>query len=125
LLEHHRLFKQGRVSLAKRKSLTADDRRNFTSLVSMYQATDLYLMEGKRSYWTGFKTIRPSNETVIKDFVKRANFFWDSLVKAAPQLKKVQQLGSDNPLPRAYRNDETGGDFLFRPIAPPIIATCL
>src|SRR5262249_33660175 len=63
LLENHSLFKKGRISLAKRKSLATDDDKNFTSLVAMYQATDTYLMTGSRSQWLQFKTVRPADES--------------------------------------------------------------
>jgi DNA sulfur modification protein DndB len=124
LLEQHPLFKQGRVSLEKRKSLAAQDTRNFTSLTAMYQATDIYLMEGKRSQWVAFKTVRPADEAVINRFVKRANRFWDFLIKAAPQLKRVENLEPEQALPKSYRSN-SGGDLLFRPIAPPIVAISL
>ncbi len=124
LLENHSLFKQGRVSLEKRKSLAPNDKRNFTSLMSMYQATDIYLMEGDRSQWTKFKMARPLNEEKIQYFIRKANKFWDLLVKTIPQLKKVQELKAEDSLPKSYRNN-TGGDLFFRPITPPIIAECL
>ncbi len=124
LLEQHSLFKRGRVSLELRKNLAATDRTSFTSLIAMYQATDIYLMQGNRSTWKAFKTIRPTKETDIREFVRRANHFWDSLVKAVPPLKKVEGLKDQQPLPKSYRNKQ-GGDLLFRPIAPPIVASCL
>jgi DNA sulfur modification protein DndB len=124
LLENHPLFKQGRVSMAKRKSLAPNDDKNFTSLTAMYQATDAYLMTGSRSAWLQFKSVRPTDETVIADYVNKANHFWNSLIRAVPPLKRVQTLHPQEPLPRAYRSSR-GGDMIFRPIMPPIIATCL
>jgi DNA sulfur modification protein DndB len=124
LLENHALFKQGRVSLEKRKALAPSDKRNFTSLMSVYQATDIYLMDRDKQQWAAFKTIRPAKEDVIHSFVEKANRFWNSLVKAAPQLRRVQKLKPEALLPKSYRNNH-GGDLLFRPIAPPIIASCL
>jgi DNA sulfur modification protein DndB len=124
LLERHPLFRQGRISLELRKNLAATDKTSFTSLIAMYQATDLYLMQGNRSTWKAFKTIRPTKEKDIREFVRQANHFWDSLVEAVPQLKKVEALKVQQPLPKSYRSNK-GGDFLFRPIAPPIVAWSL
>jgi DNA sulfur modification protein DndB len=124
LLERHPLFKQGRVSLRKGKALAPTDRTSFTSLIAMYQATDIYLMQGRRSTWTLFKTVRPPKETVIKDFVAKASHFWDLLVGAVAQVRRVTQLKPQQFLPKSYRS-ENGGDLLFRPIAPPIVAMCL
>lgn len=124
LFENHPLFKQGRVSLEKRKSLAPNDKKNFTSLMSMYQATDIYLKEGDRSQWNNFKMVRPANDETIQNFVSKANKFWDLLVKTIPQLRKVQRLKPEESLPKSYRNN-AGGDLLFRPITPPIIAECL
>jgi DNA sulfur modification protein DndB len=124
LLEHHPLFKQGRVSLEKRKSLLPSDRRNFTSLIAMYQATDNYLKDLDNSQWDKFKRVRPSDDETVAAFIRKAHKFWNLLVKAIPQLQKVQRLKADESLPKSYRST-AGGDLLFRPITPPIIAACL
>src|SRR5262249_30186115 len=105
-------------------SLATDDDKNFTSLVAMYQATDTYLMTGSRSQWLQFKTVRPADESAVADYMAKANRFWNSLIRAVPPLKQVQTLRPQERLPRAYRSGG-GGDMIFRPIMPPIIATCL
>ena len=98
LLENHPLFKQGRVSLEKRKSLAPKDRKSFTSITAVYQAADIYLMEDDKSQWAALKTVRPANEEAIQKFLQKANGFWNFLVKAIPQLRKVQDLKPDQPL---------------------------
>jgi DNA sulfur modification protein DndB len=124
LLEEHSLFQQGRVSLEKRKSLAPHDRTNFTSLIAMYQATEIYLMDRKRSQWNQFKSVRPADEAVVRDYTRRAQHFWDLLVRAVPRLQKIERLSAAQMLPKSYRN-ERGGDFIFRPIFPPLVAMCL
>ena len=124
LLENHALFKNGRVSLKKGKSLPPQDDRNFTSLVALYQALDVYLMEGKRASWVSFKTVRPLNESELRKFIAKGHRFWNLLINAIPELRKIQNLDAEKPLPKKYRS-QNGGDLLFRPIAPPMIARCL
>lgn len=124
LLEKHPLFKNGRVSLTKGKALSPHDGKNFTSLTALYQAMDSYLMEGKRANWLGFKTVRPTEEIVVQEFIKKGHNFWNLLIAAIPELRKVQNLVGEESLPKAYRSSK-GGDLLFRAIAPPMIARCL
>lgn len=124
LLEYHPLFKNGRVSLSKSKSLSPTDDRNFTSLTALYQAMDLYLADIKRAIWQRFKTVRPNAEGVVQKFVQKGHLFWRQLVEAVPELQKVEELTADEPLPKEFRSPR-GGDLLFRAIAPPMIARCL
>jgi hypothetical protein len=81
-------------------------------------------MTGSRSEWLQFKTVRPADEAVVADYVDKANNFWNLLIRAVPPLKRVEALRPLERLPRAYRSSR-GGDVVFRPIMPPIIATCL
>ena len=124
LLENHPLFKNGRVSLTKGKALSPNDTRNFTSLTALDQAMDLYLAEGTKASWQAFKTVRPNTEAEVRRFVQKGQSFWDRLVKAVPELQKVQKLADGEPLPKKYRSPR-GGDLLFRAIAPPMISRCL
>jgi DNA sulfur modification protein DndB len=124
LLESHLLFKKGRVSLTKGKALSPNDTRNFTSLTALYQAMDLYLMQGKRANWLAFKTVRPNDEAVVQKFIARGHAFWNAMIRAIPELKQVQESDESKPLPKSYRSAK-GGDLLFRAIAPPMIVRCL
>ena len=124
LLERHSLFKNGRVSLAKGKAISVNDRKSFTSLPSLYQTMDTYLEEGSRSSWSAFKTVRPSPEETVSKFVEKAHDFWTRLVVAIPELKLVERLDPAENLPERFRGPN-GGDLLFRAIAPPMIARCL
>lgn len=124
LLENHPLFKKGRISLSKGKALAPNDTKNFTSLTALYQAMDLYLMQGKRATWVTFKTVRPNDEAVVQQFITKAHEFWNKMINAIPELKRVQDLDTSKPLPKSCRS-EKGGDLLFRAIAPAMIVRCL
>jgi DNA sulfur modification protein DndB len=124
LLEIHPLFKKGRISLTKGKALSPNDTQNFTSLTALYQAMDLYLMQGEKARWQAFKTVRPNDDTVVQQFITKGHGLWDALAGAIPELRKVQDLDILKPLPESYRSAK-GGDLLFRAIAPPMIVRCL
>lgn len=123
LLENHPLFKTGRVSLAKVKALSPMDNKHFTSLPALYEAMDIYLMEGARNSWKKFKTLRP-REDEVQQRLKKSDAFWNRLIEAIPALQEIQELEIDKPLSPKYRSIK-GGDLLFRPIALPLIAKCL
>ena len=124
LLENHPLFMSGRVSLTKGKAISPTDTKNITSLTALYQAMDLYLMQGKRAAWQTFKTVRPANERDVQQFIVKGHEFWNAMVRAIPELGNLQDLDASKPLPKSYRSAK-GGDFLFRAIAPPVIVHCL
>lgn len=124
LLENHSMFKNERVSLKKGKALSPYDDVNFTSLVALYQAMDLYFMEGNKASWQAFKAVRPGKENEVQAFINRGHEIWNLLLDSIPELQKVQNLSSSKSLPKAYRSTE-GGDLLFRAIALPMLMRCL
>lgn len=124
LLENHPLFEHGRVSLSKGKALSPTDSKNITSLPALYQTMDTYLMHGNRTNWQRFKAVRPNKEADVQAYVRRGHEFWNKLVEAVAELRKVQTLKADQPLPKRLRSTQ-GGDFLFRAIAFPILAKSL
>jgi DNA sulfur modification protein DndB len=124
LLENHPLFTKGRISLTKGKALAPTDTKNFTSLTALYQAMDLYLMQGKRPAWQTFKTVRPNDEAIVQQFITNGHEFWNALIGAIPALKRVQDLDGAKPLPKSCRSPK-GGDLLFRAIAPTMLVRCL
>jgi DNA sulfur modification protein DndB len=124
LLEHHRLFIQGRVSIAKQKSIGTDDRRNIISLVALHQAMNLYFATGGPQKWERFRATRPS-EDVVKTFIDRADTFWNLCISQFTELEAVTRLKPDEDLPRTFRNHKDGGDLLFRPIFFPMVVRSL
>jgi hypothetical protein len=77
-----------------------------------------------RAAWQTFKTVRPSTEAELQLFIQKGHQFWNQLVHAIPELQKIEKLTEAQPLPKKFRSQK-GGDFLFRAIAPPMIARCL
>jgi len=124
LLEKHPLFQQGRVSIARQKSISPDDHRSITSLVALYQAMGIYLTQGSAKQWQRFRSTRPSEESV-ETYVQKAHKFWDRLAESLPELQAIIQLRQDEDIPATLRNQEDGGDVLFRPIFPPMMIRCL
>ena len=124
LLESHPLFKDGRVSIALQKAISTRDHRSITSLPALNQTMNIYLSDRKPKEWGNFRAARPV-EAQVAHYTKKGHRLWDRIVKSFPELKRVVALSADQPLPRSYRNERTGGDLLFRPIFPPMLARCL
>lgn len=124
LLERHPLFKDARVSIALQKSIGIRDRRSITSLVALNETMNIYLADRRPKEWKTFRASRPI-ESEVTQYTRKGHALWDRLVKSFRELRRVMALSADEPMPRAYRNERTGGDLLFRPIFPPMLARSL
>lgn len=124
LLESHPLFKDGRVSIALQKAISTRDQRSITSLPALNQAMNIYLSDRKPKEWGTFRAARPK-EAQVTHYTQKAHRLWDRMTKSFPELKRVVALSAEQPLPKSYRNERTGGDLLFRPIFPPMFTRCL
>ena len=125
LIAKHPLFAEGKISFQKQKAINPTDQRNFTSVIALYQAMDIYLsinFTPKRE-WKKFKLVRP-DEDLVEQYVSRASQFWDKLVKWIPELQVVVNMSSDARLPDSFRGAH-GGDLFFRPILPVILTKTL
>ena len=125
LIEKHPLFADGKISLQQQKAINTTDRRSFTSIVALYQSMDTYLsirFTPKR-HWKKFKLMRP-DENAVKQYVARANRFWDNLVEQLSELQFVVNMKPDDELPVRFRS-VYGGNLLFRPILPLILTKAL
>ena len=125
LIAKHPLFAEGKISLQKQKAINPTDQRSFTSVIALYQAMDSYLsipFTPKRE-WKEFKLVRPSQD-LVEQYVSRASWFWDELVKRIPELQFVVNMGPEDKLPDLFRGAH-GGDLFFRPILPVILAKTL
>lgn len=124
LIEKHPLFMEGKISLQKRKSIDPTDQRNFTSVIALYQAMDTYLsINFTPKRWQKFKLVRPE-EDVVQQYVFRASRFWDKLIERIPELQFVANMKPEDKLLNSFRGAH-GGDLLFRPILPRILAKTL
>lgn len=113
LLESYRLLKEF-TSIKKGKNLPANDRKNLTTIVTVYDALDRYF-GWKRKDWKDFKKQRPS-ERQLEEFYKRAKELWDGLVSTFPPLKELSASEPEDEVSFRYRNRNTGGHLLFRPV---------
>jgi len=113
LLESYHLLKEF-TSIKKGKSIPTSDRRNLTTIVTIYDALDKYF-GGERKAWRDFKKQRPS-ERQLEEFYKRAKELWDGLVSAFPPLKELSASEPEDEVSFKYRNRNTGGHLIFRPV---------
>lgn len=125
LIEKHPLFTERKISLQKQKAINSADQRSFTSVIALYQAMDIYLSINftPKNKWQKFKLVRP-NEDIVEQYVSKAIQFWDKLVERIPELQFVVNMGPKDKLPNSLRSLH-GGDLLFRPILPVILAKTL
>jgi DNA sulfur modification protein DndB len=115
MVEENSLFK-GKTSVAQTKSIPAQDKRSFTTIVALYDSLDIFFRGDGMSEksWKEFKRIRPSEEEV-EAYYQKSEELWSSLAQYFPP---IQQVGDSEPaenIASLYRNKE-GGHVLFRPI---------
>jgi DNA sulfur modification protein DndB len=113
LVEGHPLFRE-RVSRQKGKAISKSDRRNVTSIVSLYDSMDIYFKTRPPRVWREFRKIRPS-DSKISEYYKGAAKLWNILTEQLPELRAVARSRPDEELVGQYRN-RTGGHLAFRPV---------
>lgn len=133
LLEEYDLFSHNRVAYAKQKAIPLNNRDAITSVITLYQAnTELF----KTYYFNQFHhkatpkkleeylKFRPSQEN-IDGFQAFCVVFWDAFKTRLSVIARY--LATDEEPAAHYRNNETGGHLLFRPIGflPFVKATLL
>ena len=118
LVEKHSLF-QEKISLSKTKAIAVRDDRNFTTIVTLYDALEI-LFRIKGRGWTDFKRHRPEDDE-ISEFYAKSACFWDIMIEYFPPLREVQVSQPDENVAGHYRHRE-GGHLLFRPVGLLIIA---
>jgi len=101
LVEEHPLFKD-RISLAKGKNVPVRDKRNLTTIVTLYDALDVFLRT-KRRGWNDFKKSRPDEGTIEK-FYGDAKLLWDTLIAYFPPLKELVDSISSEEVAAKYRH---------------------
>jgi DNA sulfur modification protein DndB len=113
LVEETPLFRN-KVSVAKNKSLPVTDRKNLTTIVTIYDALDIYLRTTQKG-WGKFKRKRPDSEDEVKSFFDRSTALFDSMCKSFPPLAKLRDSEPDDEVASRHRSVK-GGHLLFRPI---------
>lgn len=122
LLESYRLLKDF-TSIKKGKSIPASDRRNLTTIITVYDVLDNYFGRG-RNDWKDFKKQRPS-EGDLNKLYDSAKELWDGIVSAFPPVKELAASAPDAEISFKYRNRSTGGHLIFRPVGLVIITSVI
>lgn len=118
LIEEYKLFGDENISLTKSLSLSKYDYNNFTNIVTLYKCLDHLLpsfLSIKKQNWNKYKKNRPSEE-IISNCREHLFKFWDKFIEYFPVLNEY--LNQKDKANRAvkFRNKETGGNVLFRPV---------
>ena len=132
LLEEYPLFTGKRVNNAEQKAIPETDKNAFTSLITLYQCNvellKFYLKEQRnvnptKPYLTEFLRFRRSEDEInkIKEFILA---YWNCMVE---NINVIQEFLSTEEKPAdKFRNSETGGSLLFRPVGIlPFVSTTL
>src|SRR6266436_6477513 len=93
LLENYRLLKEF-TSIKKGKNIPAGDRRNLTTIVTVYDTLDKYFGWARKD-WRDFKKQRPS-ERQLDEFYKDALELWDGLVAEFKPLKELLESAPED-----------------------------
>jgi len=122
LLEEYDLFTGKRVVYAKQKAIPTNNKEAITSIITLYQA-NLELLKifyeeefnkkpTQKEIATYLKFRRPNEEIIqYKAFCIR---YWDAFMTKMSFVNEYVNKVENSA--EAYRNNETGGNLLFRPI---------
>ena len=112
LLEDHPLL-VNKVAMGMTKSISRTDRKNLTTIVTVYDVVDIVLSVGQRR-WKDYKRWRPP-EPKVEEFYRQATEFWDALCFNFACLKELRDSSPEENVAGKYRSSG-GGDLLFRPV---------
>jgi DNA sulfur modification protein DndB len=112
LLDEHRLFRSW-TSIKKGKNISQTDRKNFTTIVALYDALDRFLSTDSRA-WREFKKLRPPDKTIGQMYSK-SSALWDAMLDHFRPLRELVASDPGEEVALRYRNKD-GGHLLFRPI---------
>jgi DNA sulfur modification protein DndB len=132
LLEDHKLFQGKRIIYAKQKAIPSNNYDALTSIITLYQCNielfKLWHLKNKNKKATAkvlteYLKFRKSKDELAE--VKKYLFdFWDTFCNEFDVIKKY--LKSVEPYVKNLRNNEDGGNLLFRPVGllPFVKAVC-
>lgn len=112
IVDNHPLFCD-RINISQGKNIPSSDKKNITTIISLYDALNIYLKNSSGRKWNQFKKIRPS-EGQLQEIHNRSNCLWDHLSNHFSVLSKYGNSKLDEPAALYRHND--GGHLLFRPI---------
>lgn len=122
LLEEYDLFTGRRVIYAKQKAIPNNNKEALTSIITLYQANielfNVYFEEKfnkkpTKKKITEFLKYRPSEEA-IEEFKLFCIRYWDAFKTKLSFISGYLAQPANAAMP--YRNNETGGNLIFRPI---------
>lgn len=125
LVDGHPLFRN-KISLRATKSMPSSNENEFTSIVALYDALDIYLRHQFASLhknWNKFKRFRPP-ETVLRDGEKAATKLFDGIAMVFPAVRAMAAAPQINGVAGKFRS-RAGGHLLFRPIGLTILVRVL
>lgn len=111
------------TSIKKGKSILASDRKNFTTILTVYDVLDKYLNWQWRDR-RDFKKQRPSDRE-LNALYKQSVALWDSLTSTFPPLQELANSSPEDEVSFRYRNRSTGGHLLFRPVGLSMIVSVI
>jgi DNA sulfur modification protein DndB len=122
LLEEYDLFTDKRVIYAKQKAIPTNNKDALTSIITLYQANvELFSFFYEKKFEkkptknrvSEYLKFRPSEEE-MEEFKIFCIQYWDSFKSKLSFISEYLNLNVNAAVP--YRNNETGGNLLFRPI---------
>lgn len=137
LLENQKLFSSNRVTKSKNKAISENDKTSITSIITLYQCNRelLKLFRLKRKVadrnperdkkgLEEYLKFRPK-EIEIQLYGQFVSNFWDDFINEIDEIRDYNDSILEKPaLP--YRNKETGGNLLFRPVGLlPFVQSCI
>lgn len=136
LLDQHEMLIDRVDTTAAGTNLKVSDTRHLTTAVALYKSLfdflkmsekelqDLYDDFGVNYFsgelvWNDFLSSRPDDQ-IVEWFYQKASDLYSALLESIPELREFTESDDENAA-LAYRNRETGGHLLFRPIGLQII----
>lgn len=118
LLEEHELFAE-KTALRATKPISPDNKTDFTTIVSLYDAQDIYYkgiakILGVTQRWADYKKRRPS-EADVDAFYQEGISLWEEFIEYFEPLKNIRKAGPTDQVAGRYRR-RSGGHLLFRPV---------
>ena len=120
LLESHPLFSGDRMKVSNSKSIATSDKSSFTSLITLYECNaELFQLFHFKKVVSGtklkdFQKSRP-DEKLISSYCKYIDNFWMLFSQAFPEIKEYLDA-SPRTAAGKFRDSETGGNIIFRPV---------
>lgn len=122
LLEEYDLFTGQRVIYAKQKAIPTNNKDALTSIITLYQANieifnvffeKKFNKKPTKNRIAEYLKFRPSEEE-IEEFKTYCIQYWDAFKENLSFIDEYLKLNSNASAP--FRNNENGGNLLFRPI---------